>query len=148
MNCSKNKIIWFDYIEGRLDDKTVQWIDNHLSECEVCKTGLAIAKASYAEIKSQRKAVPVENLTDNVLNALSDKNETKIISMGVTYYIQRIAAVLIISIGVLLGVILGSNVYDAQKYISSEENDFWSEELYMNTSNTLADIESQIFNED
>ena len=148
MNCSENNIVWFDYIEGRIDDESVKQIDNHLEECKVCKKGLTIAKQAYAEIENQKLASPAVNLADNVLGTLLHETQTKVIPLGLTSYIQRIAAVLVISFGVLLGVLLGSNIYDTQKYISSDDSDMWSEELYMNTTNTLADLESQMFNEE
>ena len=148
MNCSENKIVWFDYIEGRLDDESVQRIENHLRECKVCQKGLALAKAMYSEIDRQKEASTAVNLADKVLNTLLAEKEPKVIQLGLSYYIQRIAAVLVISFGVLLGVLLGTHMYDTQKYISSEDQDFWSEELYLNTSNTLADLESEIFNAD
>ena len=148
MSCTNNNIDWFDFLAGRLDDKSIVQVENHLKECEVCRKDLAITKAALTEIDIQKNIEPDNDLADKVLNYLSIQSGRKVIVMNSFNYIQRIAAILIIGVGILVGILLGTNMYDTQKYISSENEDVWSQEFYYDNANSLADLESQIFNEE
>ena len=105
-------------------------VAEHLSICEHCSQKVMALRQSYQLIYNQQSEKLNDEKTQVILQSLLERVKNGNDSVLGRIYISRIAAILIIAFGMLLGLLTGG-FFDAHE----EENNPWSEEFTLLSDN-------------
>lgn len=107
MDCKELKI-WVDRVnedELLLGNANVQ---THINECESCSLYYKGLLDSYSIMKTQRESSLSKQMSAQIINKLQEVNSTHRVDTRKTLFVlSRIAAVLVVSIGMLTGGLIG-----------------------------------------
>ncbi len=126
MKC-KNFKIWLDGTGGKDINSLSSEMREHLNSCESCSKNYRHITIANQIIESQKLQEISRQKENQILNSLL-KNEPKgrIVKIKESsFFITKIAAILIIALGVLLGVIAGNYFFKVEDNTeSSWDNEF------------------------
>lgn len=130
MNCNKVEI-WLDEQSDLRDASLPTDVRGHIATCDSCFSKLKLLKQTYSFIEEQSNTKLSEAKQNEIIAALSENAARPTRNFFIAAdWISKVAAILIIGVGVLLGVVL------AQKYLMApSEESLWSSEFSMISEN-------------
>lgn len=110
MNCQE-LIIWFESVS---EDEIIHLnahVEKHLKSCENCQKAYQGVIDAFQEMNMQKESQLPEFAALKIIHALSESNGLSSQSVGKSMmFVSRIAAAIIIMLGILLGILAGNIV--------------------------------------
>ncbi len=133
MDC-KNFKIWLDSTGGKDVNSLPSGLRAHLSSCKSCSGDYKIITAANHLIEMQKRQEISRQKENQILNSLlNPEPKGRIISFKASsQFLAKIAAVLIIALGVLLGAIAGNYFFKVENTTESS----WDNEFAVNTESS------------
>ena len=138
MKCSDVKI-WLNKVSEDQLFTPPSEIQEHIAGCKICSTDFNIIKKSINLMSYQKNLNFSDSGTQNLIRRLSELSYTENQLKKVSYSLTRIAAAIIIAIGLFAGALAGNII--SKK--NNESGDLWRNEFSQLSDNN--DYSSMLF---